>query len=51
MFLKPTGSEYLDDSESLIRSKAVATKENEGEVRKRIAEAQRSFDISSFLPH
>jgi len=46
MFLKPTDSEHQEESESLIRSKAVATRENESEVREQIAEAQRGGESS-----
>lgn len=51
MFLKWGGSEHPDDSESLLRNKVVERKENEGEVRKQIAEAQRGGESLKSIFH
>jgi len=51
MFLKWGGSEHLDDSESLLRNKVVERKENEGEVQKQIAKAQRGGESLKSIFH
>ena len=45
------GSEHPDNSESLLRNKVFETKENESEVQKQIAEAQRGGESSKFIFH